>query len=337
MQGVLKTVSAPIVTVSDAMARNAKSLIVNFAPIQAAGTPAPDNVLPISGWTGVTGYRAGANVWDEEWEVGDIDSTTGQNKASNQYIRAKNRISVKPSTSYYFKVPVMSFIYKYGIDGGYLGYAGPYANSVVAIPDNTHYLRFVVAATYGTTYNYDISINYPSTDTAYHPYTGTTYPVDWTDTAGTVYGGHVDLASGVLVADYVLHDINDLSISAPSGVNFPWAHAWSLGKWENSGWEKANGLNNFLCEALKVVGAADKVTNNGDCYGISNTYNIYVYDDSVSTKEEFKAKYGGTHIAYETNFPITYQLTPQTIAMLRGTNNVWSNANGNVELTYYAQ
>lgn len=64
MQGRLKTVSGPIVTVNDALARNAKSLIVNFAPVQAAGTPSPDNVLPISGWTGVTGYRAGVNLFD---------------------------------------------------------------------------------------------------------------------------------------------------------------------------------------------------------------------------------------------------------------------------------
>ena len=62
--GKVKTVTGSLITVNDALARNAKSLIVNFSPVQASGTPAPDNVLPISGWTGVTGYRTGKNLID---------------------------------------------------------------------------------------------------------------------------------------------------------------------------------------------------------------------------------------------------------------------------------
>lgn len=40
-----------------------KSLVANFLPIQASGTPSPENVLPITGWTGVKVYH-GADQTD---------------------------------------------------------------------------------------------------------------------------------------------------------------------------------------------------------------------------------------------------------------------------------
>ena len=40
-------------------------------------------------------------------------------------------------------------------------------------------------------------------------------------------------------------------------------------------------------------------------------------------------------LAYELNTSITYQLTPQQLITLRGINNIWSNANGEVEIKYW--
>lgn len=46
----------PLSFVTD-MVRPLKSLVIPFTPIQAAGTPSPDNILPISGWTGANIYN----------------------------------------------------------------------------------------------------------------------------------------------------------------------------------------------------------------------------------------------------------------------------------------
>ena len=55
--GGYKTVSGPIVSISDALAAPLRSLLVNIDPVQAgSGDPSPDNVRPISGWSAV-------NVW----------------------------------------------------------------------------------------------------------------------------------------------------------------------------------------------------------------------------------------------------------------------------------
>lgn len=64
------------------LAKPLKSLSIPFSPIQASGTPSPSNVLPISGFTGVTAYRTGANLIDDTKRsigtssvyIGSIDS-----------------------------------------------------------------------------------------------------------------------------------------------------------------------------------------------------------------------------------------------------------------------
>ena len=47
----------------------------------------------------------GANKWDEQWELGSIDSTTGENSATTDRIRSQNYIPVSPSTTYYLASP----------------------------------------------------------------------------------------------------------------------------------------------------------------------------------------------------------------------------------------
>ena len=162
-----------------------------------------ENECPITGRTGASAYVNGVNQWDEEWELGYIDPTTGGNASSSSCIRAKNYIPVKPNATYYINVPDAS-----GVNAKVLFYdiekqrtadtLKTKANDTLEIPDNVYYLRFYMSDAYGTTYNNDISINYPSTDTDYHAYQGNLFSVDWTDEAGTVYSGTVDIVTGVL-------------------------------------------------------------------------------------------------------------------------------------------
>lgn len=63
-----------------------KRLTVNIEPVQAAGTPSPENPLPISGWTGCNIYHSGEDTSDPTTytiQLGDtvyggtLDVTTG--------------------------------------------------------------------------------------------------------------------------------------------------------------------------------------------------------------------------------------------------------------------
>ena len=52
------------------------------------------------------------------------------------------------------------------------------------------------------------------------------------------------------------------------------------------------------------------------------------------TLADFRSKYAGLQICYHLATPITYQLTAQEVQMLLGENNVWSDSNEAVTLTY---
>jgi len=177
-----------------------KELKVSIVPIQSgSGDPSPTNPRPISGWSSVGVTVAGANVWDEQTEGGTYNNTTGEPQNSSTLTRCKNFIKVNPSESYYLVIGSTSAlnILQYGENKEYLGSSALIQNIAsreFSVTANTYYIRFYFV---GTTYNNDISINYPSTDTTYHAYNGTTTTIPL---GQTVYGGELDVTSGILKA-----------------------------------------------------------------------------------------------------------------------------------------
>lgn len=172
------------------------SLKVAIEPQQeGSGDPSPTNVRPIIGWDKVDLSVSGVNVWDEEWEVGTINSN-GQPQIDTSKIRSKNFIEVKPNTNYYCKDGGNGsiFIYYYDANQDYINGNVVVTNNTITTPTNCNYVKFRTY-NYGATYNNDISINYPSTDTDYHAYNGNTYTIDLD---GTRYGGEVDVVNGIV-------------------------------------------------------------------------------------------------------------------------------------------
>ena len=179
-----------------------KSLIVNIDPVQdtSSGDPSPENICPISGWTGCEVNATGYNVWDEEWESGGLGYGNPASNASR--IRSKNYIVCKPNTTYYFirganNGNMRVFFYDRNkvclnptVNGNNV------SNSAVTTPDKCYYIRFFLSGQ--MKYQHDIAINYPSIDHDYHPYQGQTIPINWQTEAGTVYGGTLDVLTGKL-------------------------------------------------------------------------------------------------------------------------------------------
>lgn len=150
-----------------------------------------------AGVTGANIYVTGVNQWDEQWELGRYDQTTGLPVANNTAIRSKNAIPVRPSTTYYYNLARSGgFALYYQLDGTYLNAVQMAASGTYTTPANCYFVRFYMFGTYGTTYNNNISVNYPSTDTAYHAYAGAVYAVDWTSEAGAVTTGTLTYKGG---------------------------------------------------------------------------------------------------------------------------------------------
>ena len=106
----------------------------------------------------------GFNQWDEEWELGRYNPTTGEKEYATVTICCKNFISIFPNTQYYLKGAGESGIYAvfyYDVDKNFI-------SSVTAVPDtittpgNAYYMTFRNYVAYGTTYNHDICINLSS-------------------------------------------------------------------------------------------------------------------------------------------------------------------------------
>ena len=199
------------------------SAIINDA---CSGAPVNKMAVGIIDHTGVTGCTVacnGINQWNEEWELGIINSTTGEDEPNSSYIRSKGYIPVIVTNVYCETSASLRLVF-YDKDKEFIGIAHG-NNSVVSLPDNTRYLRFYVNNSfYGTKYKNDISINYPSTDTDYHAYVGSQYDLDWTSEVGSVtYGSFVIDKDGAVTvtsrgSDTPIADTAPLTTH--SGVNY---------------------------------------------------------------------------------------------------------------------
>ena len=275
----------------------------------------------------------GVNIWDEEWEVGSIGAG-GVNASDNTKIRSKNYIPVLPNTTYYIKSPAMAYIWSYDADKNCL-VSNPTGktNATYTTASNEHFIRFRMDGSYGTTYNNDISINYPSTDHDYHAYAGTDYEIELPD---TVYGGTVDLATGELVVDRAIVDLGTLTWNTPNASGRCSA---SLGAKPIT---SSTDLSNLFCSGYETITARqwydtskEGVTICGAGYGGDGNCGICDSRLIGKTSAEVASILSGVQLCYELATPQTYQLTPQQIQTLVGTNNVWSE-DGAIKVEYIA-
>lgn len=118
----------------------------------------------------------GFNQWDEQWEVGNLASTTGLPTGGTDSFRSKNFIKVIPNTDYYITTPteidksVRWFFYDFNKQFVSRQF---YGNVKVKAPNNAFYIKFVVNNT--PTYNNGICLNiawdeYSALNGTYKPY-----------------------------------------------------------------------------------------------------------------------------------------------------------------------
>lgn len=108
------------------------------------------------------------NIWDEQWEVGQFNASGAKTTGNNQ-IRTANLIPVLPSTEYYIYSGknINCRVYFLKENGSVISYTA-YRNTTFTTPTNCYFIKSHTGSGYGTTYGYDISINYPSTEHDYH-------------------------------------------------------------------------------------------------------------------------------------------------------------------------
>ena len=322
-----------------------QKLIIGIEAVQSgSGDPSPDNVRPISGFTGCNVYRTGVNVWDEEWEVGGISGSTGEDANNGVQIRSKNYIPVKTDVQYYFANKGITSGNNtqgrfYDKDKNYIGSttAGGTAvmyNAAFTPPANAAYMRFAMQTAYGTTYNNDISINYPSSDHDYHAYVGTTLPVSWQSEAGTVYGGTLDVITGLLTVTHGIVDLGDYDWTYYTGGTNPIFYTTVTGTRQYSNGDMPNAISSmYKVRISQSRSNFARYALDGEFTFLSTTESLAIRNSDYTSAAAFKTAMSGQTVVYELATPLAYQLTPQQIATIRlGINNVWCDTGPVIEL-----
>lgn len=164
------------------------------------------------------------------------------------------------------------------------------------------------------------------TDATFKPYNGDTYSVSWQDEAGTVYGGSINFTAGVLTAAKAKWAYNGqnnpTSITAIGSLTRFWLGTLPGKKFVDGG---------ALCDSFQSLMNA---AYDAETVGIGNGYSSYPTSVWVkaptnivgSTATSIKAYFSANpiEIVYDLETPITYQLTPTEIGMLRGQNYLWA-------------
>lgn len=295
-----------------------KSLIVDIDPVQdlSHGDPSPENLCPISGWTEVGVEQSGVNAWDEEWEGGDINVSNGEPRDNASRIRSKNFIQVRPNTVFYSKSSYPNTIVCfYGKDKEWVTPSG-YAVAIDRTFTTPSWCYWIKLYCNTTAYANDISINYPSTDHSYHPYTGRSITIEL---GQTVYGGKLDVLSGELVVDRKYEKFDGSEDETwytygSSGYRVPKRDIGSSG--------------NGICNLAPTVSSASSY---GVMFSANNNY-IYFFQAvskwGVATIADLRAwlATNNVEVCYELAQPITYHLDPHAINSLYGVNNIWADS-----------
>ena len=162
----------------------------------------------------------------------------------------------------------------------------------------------------------------------------TEYEVDWTTEAGTVYGGSLNLTTGVLT---VTHKSIVLDGSEYWG-NLTQNHFALLTLEDNY----TRKISTNLCDKFKIQSMVGWTNIENLCVGFlissSSSLNVIALrNDDWETTQDLKdwLSSNNTRLVYELATPQTYQLSPVEIKTLLGSNNIWTDT-GDSTITYRA-
>lgn len=234
----------------------------------------------------------GINQWDEEWELGIIDGN-GVDQANNSRIRSKNYTPCIAGAKYYASI-VPIYVRYYDANKTFVGKDDITTNAYnpFTVPSGAAYMRFCMDASYGATYKNDISINYPSSFTEYYPYTGR-----------QVYGGELDVTTGVLTSRYGYADLGSLTWYGNESGYWYTTALKNYGEWQ---------YNNVTWAASEWNAHVWTGRTEGDIV-VDGTKTLHcITSDTINRPKG--------QIVYKLASPLTIQLTPQQIKQLLGTN-----------------
>lgn len=147
-----------------------------------------------------------------------------------------------------------------------------------------------------------------------------TETMTYTDLGQTVYGGTVDLVSGVLTVThgmYVMNGTESYTQTSTGLFRFSPTPTMASGRWYTDDGAKS--------DSYRKAELTSDVADGEIVFGSGNGF-IYVRDSRATTIAEYQSLLASNNvtITYPLATPQTIQLTPRDIALLNGINNAWT-------------
>ena len=345
----LHTDSGSLVTVDNSSGDYVvKSLSMDIVPQQSgSGDPSPSNVRPITGFD-----SADINVSGKNW-IADFTETSCCEKVSDhkyKVTKTSTTIATRSGSANSLMKGGTQYTISYNAD---LSNISINVATSVQYTDNTYSSNLHSSTSGNNTFNftptkdvklfqfylgggdstgigqYAIITNLMArlssdTDATFKPYNGNTYTVSF-GSAGTVYGGTIDVVSGQLKVERAF-------ITLDETANWSWSTITLRPHVLISGMEiKGAVISNMYPYSSSVVAVDGTITTNG-----GNGKEVWIYDTvnapDLNSWKTFVAS-NNLQVVYTLATPLTYQLTATQVAFLLGTNNFWSNI-GDVQIEY---
>ena len=279
---------------------------------------------------GLQAHRmVGFNQWDEEWEVGGLNTSTGAITSTSDRIRSKNFIQALPNTTYCIKAGAGGGqVLYYDADKNYVGYVDSLnwstgTGATFTTPANCGYIKFNSYANYGTTYNHDICINLSWSGThngEYAEYEQHSYTLDSDLVLRGVpkldanndmyYDGDTYESDGTVTRRYGIVDLGTLTWNTQANnnyTNFYSSDIASLAKYDAS-------VPTSVCSRYKVV-TNNSASATDDLYLWFNANKQIRIKDTAKasmTNAQFKTAMSGVYLVYELATPTTESADPYT-------------------------
>ena len=331
---VERTATGNPLTFETDLSKPLKSLLIPFTPVQSgSGDPSPQNVRPLVPWDGLKVWNGGKNLFDET-----------AIKNANSILGEDGRISGNAN----YDVSDFMFIKAGTYSISFDNYNAPSKNTVLRIccysgKSTSDFIRVAyygsplemdqrIEATFTITSDCyvlvswrkthtDIMLVVGSTPSAYEPYK----PITETDISfpSPVYGGELDVVSGVLTVEYGILTKNTASMNGYSEDMAGWVEGAGIKALVGEG---VSSLSyDIVCDKAKkasinTVDWRDNLYLPKPLNGLTQTEWIELATDVV-----FVARLAT---------PQEITLTPEQITALKGENTIWSDADGSMTAVY---
>ena len=328
---VTDTASGSIASFSDG-ADNVpvKSLTVDIEPVQSgSGDPSPTNIRPISGHTQAVVTRCGKNLAD--FTDGYTIPGTGLPSSYAKRSATLTPIPIAEGKAYRFLCTGIHICGIYsvldaennlvrrvtGVDsetvlntsgGAYLYVCGYDASDTVTVTADGNTLMVVFDT---------------ETDTTYEPYNGQQYAIDLN---GTVYGGTLDVTTGVLTVDrayYTTTLSTKDNVATGTYDQYIFYSRWTGGYISTE--VDADASIRPICNIAPYLYSNAQTSTH--FYVTSTGFQVFVPSGTAETT--------AVEIAYFLKEPFEVTLTAQEVRTLLGTNNVFADC-GDVNVEYRA-